>query len=208
MLPRVIFIDWDGTLSNSRFWGHWAVNPDLAPHYTAIQRVFFESAPENIENWMRGRLSAEMVARFITTKTGLPMPIVLSGLYRSCEQMTLLDPEVLADIAIVRKHGVKVVLATDNMDAFVRWTVPALRLNRHFDAILDSHTLRALKKDIDHTGRSPFFSSYLEQTQTSANQAVLIDDSVHNRIVSNIGMRYEQVTPDNTVRQILRQLYA
>ncbi|HSW65898.1 MAG TPA: haloacid dehalogenase-like hydrolase [Bacillota bacterium] len=206
MQPQIIFIDWDGTLSTSRFWGHWADSPELAPHYAAIQRVFFESSPENLENWMRGRLTADMVVRFVATKTGIPGPVLLEGLFRSCELTRLHDPEVMTYIAELRRRGVKVAIATDNMDVFVRWTVPALNLRAHFDDILDSHSLRALKRDIDQAGRSPFFTAYLEGTQIPASQALLIDDGAHNSVVGAIGMSFKQVTAETSLRDILSDL--
>ena len=39
MSPKVIFIDWDGTLSKSRFWEHWQT--DDSKNYNKIQQVLF-----------------------------------------------------------------------------------------------------------------------------------------------------------------------
>ncbi len=189
MRYKTIFLDWDGTLSVSRFWQHWAIErPDA---YAAIQRHLFGS--NMVEPWMRGRYSAEERVATIAPKLGLAPALILKELTESCRRMTLIDPEVSVLIAALRSRGVSVVIATDNMDTFRRWTMPALGLDTLVDDVLDSHTLGYLKRDIASDGRSLFFGSYLASAGLKSGESVLLDDGAHNRVVQTVGIDFIQL---------------
>ncbi len=74
----------------------------------------------------------------------------------------------------------KCVIATDNMDTFTRFTVPALRLSEHFDGILNSFERGVLKQDIDEQNpdRIPFFDEYLREYNLQCEDVVLTDDCI------------------------------
>lgn len=202
----VIFIDWDGTLSRSRFWEQWANDPIRKKDNQLIQERFFQTTPEMLETWMRGALNTEAIVEEIARRTGLEAKVLLSGLQESCKQMKLLDSTALDLIVKVRKQGMKVVIATDNMDTFTRWTVPALQLHHYFDDILNSHFLKALKKDKKEDGTSAFFGGYLQKYSIEPGRSVLIDDSSRNVVVEEFGMGYVKVGQDVTVTSILGEL--
>ena len=199
----VIFIDWDGTLSSSRFWEHWASDLARKKDHQLIQERFFQASPETLEAWMRGTLNAEMIVEEISKRTGLETNSLLYGLQESCEQMKLLDVTTLELIGKIRRQGTKVVVATDNMDTFTRWTVPALQLHRYFDDILNSHSLKTLKKDKKENGKSTFFEKSFKRYKIHPSQSLLLDDSPRNTVVKDFGMQYIRVTPQATVASIL-----
>jgi len=206
MEPKVIFLDFDGTISRSRFWGHWAKSSKYKETNDLIQEMFFKATPDTLTEWMRGEWSAENITDTISKAIDVPSDILLSGLRESCEQMELLNHRILPIVKRLRNGGQKVVLATDNMDTFKRWTIPALHLNEHFDSILDSHTLRALKRDNDRFGKSKFFGKFLSDNGISPTETVLVDDSASNMAVNEFGMKFIQATSDSSIESILASL--
>lgn len=206
MKPQVVFLDWDGTVCGSRFWGHWEDDRAHAPMNQLIQEQFFRATPGILTEWMRGEWSAEDIAKIISQSTAIPASTLLQGLRESCELMQLFNDNILPAVKNLRDNGVMVVVATDNMDTFTRWTVPALKLDKHFDDILSSHTLRALKRDKDAAGRSSFFGRFFAENQIDSTATVLIDDGAHNAVVKDFGMRFMQVTPELPAGPILMSL--
>jgi FMN phosphatase YigB (HAD superfamily) len=190
-------------MSGSRFWGHWAGHSLYDAAHARIQRQFFAASPEILTQWMRGQWSAETIAAEIARRTNVPEAELLAGLQESCERMQLYDARLLAAVADVRQKGTKVVIATDNMDTFTRWTVPALGLEYHVDGILDSYSLRALKSDKDGAGTSKFFARYWADSGVEPSATVLIDDGEHNAVVQDFGMQYRRVTPQTSALDIL-----
>ena len=205
MAYEVVFVDWDGTLSTSRFWGHWTNEPKKASHYGRIQRDFFLAQPNVLEAWMRGQYDAESIVRQIATDTGLEPDLLMTGLRESCVQMEV-DARALELLGRLREQGTKTVIATDNMDTFTRWTVPALGLTDYCDEVLNSHSLRALKKDKRANGTSAFFADYFKRTNNNPARTLLIDDSPRNAVVEDFGMRFSRVSPDAPVASILETL--
>ena len=196
---KAIFIDWDKTLSVSRFWGHWAASAPQS--YELIQKNLFGSSNEVSKAWMRGQFRAEQVIEQLALATSLEKNILLKELEFSCKNMQFIDQSLRETITKIRSGGTKVVIATDNMDTFPRWTVPALQLATLFDHILDSHKLGVLKQDTDKDGKSKFFHSYLASQGIKSNEAVLFDDNAP--YVESFGIKYVQVTEDKTLAAVL-----
>ncbi len=202
MSLKVIFIDWDGTLSRSRFWEHWQIEDPEG--YNKIQKVLFAENPGMINDWMRGFVSAEVISAEVAHRTGLNPQIVLTNLEQSCKAMALMQPGVLDVIQKKRENGVKAVIATDNMDTFSRWTVPSLNLERHFDGILTSVARGALKEDVAEDGTSLFFHHYLSQNAIQPSEALWIDDRPVHKIAERLGMQFVQVGSGLDVIQVLQ----
>lgn len=190
MKYKVVFVDWDGTLSGSRFWSRWAGTPQ----YRQIQETLFHDGRNLLQDWMRGRTTYAAILRHIEDKTGISYKALEDELRYSAENMSYIDPGVIEQVQALRTQGVKVVIATDNMDTFHRWTVPALRLNMLFDDILTSDAQRALKIDLNSDGMSTFFSRYFLQSGIDPSEAILLDDSSDTRVVERIGMDFLHVT--------------
>lgn len=198
---KVIFIDWHDTLSADRFWHQWE---DTRPERSRlIQDNFFGNDKETTVKWMRGGLDAEDVTTILSERTSIPVDELNAELRASSERLRLIDESVLNLIATIRKTGTKAVIATDNMDTFPRWTVPALELDRHFDDILDSHTLKTLKGDPSENGGSLFFHDYLAREGIEPKQAVLFDDN--GAFAPGFGIEYRQVTKDKPLQVRLKE---
>jgi FMN phosphatase YigB (HAD superfamily) len=206
MTYEALFIDWDGTLCNSRLWEHWKDDPKYADHYEFIQDHLFRGADNTFQQWMLGEFTTEQALGLVAPKVGLRAEVLQEHMQRSCENMSFIDERLPNLLQRARERGLHMAIATDNMDCFARWTTPALGLHSMTDGILSSHQLGAFKRDTAPDGSSKFFSDYLRAYDIRPDRAVLIDDGPKNQIVESFGMNYLGVTPDRSAADILRDL--
>lgn len=194
MQYKVLFIDWDGTLSRSRFWSRWRDNPDDT-RYASIQKVLFndDNGSRLVNDWMRGLVTYAKVLHYVSDTTGISYDQLVSELRYSAENMEFIDADSVNVIQKLRNAGIKVVIATDNMDTFRHWTVPALGLESLFDGFIVSDTRGALKTDMHSDGTSIFFDHYLSQSMAAPHETVLIDDNLKTKIVEQLGMNFLHV---------------
>lgn len=202
MQKKVVFVDWDGTLSNSRFWEN-SKSSNLTPEIVAqFTRFLFKDSPELVRSWMRGFVSSSKIATIIADQFDLDAEELHSELERSCRNMALVDDYIPQKIRKLQAKGLRVVIATDNMDTFENWTVPSLRLDELFDGILTSPTRGALKADL-FDNRSQFFDLYLTQQGVRASETILLDDSPNYKTLKTIGMDYIQISNSNKLVDVL-----
>lgn len=175
--PKVIFIDWYKTLSTSDFWEQMA-NPShqLNRVHESIKDCLFVKNKEIITHWMRGEYTSEDICDILSQEVGAPFITLFNELKASCENMQFTSPGIPGLVTQLRKKGIKVVVATDNMDTFNRFTVPALHLNELFDDILLSWNLNCLKGDY-YKGKLPFFDGYMKTHGFVYQDALLLDDT-------------------------------
>lgn len=166
-------------------------------------KVAFEQSAAEVIAVLR-KISESAVAE-ASHRTGLAFDVLLTGLMESCKQMRA-DRGALALMGELRDRGKRVVIATDNMETFTRWTIPASGIGAHCDDILVSYALKALKKDKRSDGSSAFFGDYIQQHAIDPSQAILVDDSPRNAVVEEFGMQFAQVTPVRTVVAVLGEL--
>ena len=205
MKYKVIFLDWNKTLNHDRFFGHWQIeNPSF---YNAIQERLFTPQSARIHRWMRGQHRSEEILEFVSEFIHLPKHVLLAELRKSCEAMTLVDPRILHYTEKARSVGTRIVIATDNMDTFTRWTVPALKLYNYFDDVLNSYDLGVLKKDLTEKGELAFFESYLKKHQLKPNECVMVDDGAKlGLILQSAGMDFRLVDAEHSAFHHLQSL--
>lgn len=157
---------------------------------------------------MRGKHKSEDVCKEIAALVGLPFELIYEEFVKSCELMEFCSSEIFNLLNLIKKTGLKVVIATDNMDSFLRWTYPALqeKYGVIFDGVLNSSELGAVKEDMDRNVNL-FFNKYIENKSLKYNDCVLIDDSPDkNGVFSKIGMDYIQVPTTEEFIFSLRKL--
>ena len=199
--PKVVFVDWAGTLSHSMFWSRWR---ETAPaRWQRVQRRLFGD-PTLVRDWMRGRYTAEEIVGLLATGDDLPLTGWVAELERSCCEMQLADASIRVLLPALRSIGVKVVIATDNMDTFGRWTVPSLGLLELVDEVLDSSRLGCLKDDRDPSGRSPFFHSWFAAHGIGPAESVLFDDGGQH--AEELGIIWVPVTSERPLAPALAAL--
>ncbi len=175
--PKVIFIDWNKTLSYSIFWEQLS-SPQhpLCYIYEAINQKLFLRNSDMINLWMKGAIDSEQICRFLEKELEISAEILLKELRYSCEQMVFCIPNVPKLLQLIKGKGIQVALATDNMDTFRRYTISALNLEKLFDAFLISSELGCLKYESDGD-KLVFFDEYLRDRNFSYSDCVLLDDS-------------------------------
>ncbi len=193
----IVFVDWNGTLSDSCFWERWRDDPEQAEKYAKIQHALFESATGRslMKSWMTGFKDSDAALTYLTESTRVPRDELEDELRYSAENMKLIDEDVLPTIQKLRDIGKLVVIATDNMDTFDKWTVPALGLNEHFDDVLNSSKVRVLKSQVSSMyNRSQFFFQYMREMGVAPENTVLIDDSLDVKGLESVGINFKHVT--------------
>jgi hypothetical protein len=203
MNVRVVFVDWYKTLSTSVFWQQRPGCRLPAADLDRAESYVFSNA-ELVRQWMLGAVAAEDVCTSAAGSLGLAAGDLLADLEHTCRRMEFDDPTSVDALRAIREQGIKVVLATDNMDTFPRWTVPALHLGGIFDAILDSASLGVLKGELVD-GQSPFFGPWLSDQAIVPAEAVLVDDSP-TASAAAIGMEIRPVNHPGELASVLTQL--
>ena len=163
---RIIFLDWDGTLSSGRFWS----SLDEADS-NLIQDNLFIGNQSLVREWMMGKVTSEDVCLWLSLQTGLEYDRLFKTLVADCGTMKIDPPtkNVLAQFST----GVKLILITDNMDCFTRFTIPTTNLNEIFHDIFNSSDIGRLKKE----GRGKTFLDAAKKHETQIEDCILIDDS-------------------------------
>jgi FMN phosphatase YigB (HAD superfamily) len=176
---KVVFFDWNKTLSNSLFWSQLSdsQHPRNGWHKKIVDFVFIKNK-SLIDRWMRSEIDKDYITQLIADEYGYSKSDVMSDLAESCEKMKFVDEQVLDLINQIRKNGVECVIATDNMDTFMEYTKPALELDTYFDDFLVSFDKKVLKFDIENENSIPFFDSYLKEKKLSYKDVLLIDDCI------------------------------
>jgi FMN phosphatase YigB (HAD superfamily) len=131
---------------------------------------------------------------YVAELSRIPYEELMTELQYSCENMNFIEDNVMTLIQQIRNKGMAVVIATDNMDTFSRWTAPALKLDKLFDDILLSVDRGALKTDTDADGTSAFFNHFFLSTGIKPKESLLIDDSRNNKAVERFGMNFQHVS--------------
>ncbi len=160
---QTLFVDFDGTICHDKFWR--GLGRDKA---MLVQNTLFVDNPLLVVEWMCGKHSSEEVNKFISQKTGIKYQTLWDIFVNDCKTMTV-EPKIFSIISKLRKKF-HVVLITGNMDCFDRFTVPALKLDNHFDTIVNSYNEGQLKS----ANNGETFSKY---GRGSLDNAYLVEDS-------------------------------
>jgi len=204
--PQIIFIDWNKTLSNSLFWEHLQdVNHRHNKYLNSIEKSMFQNNRNLINPWMRGLYTSEDIVEILSKDSGVPKEIILHELAESCYQMKYVSNDIPKLIKKIKSKGIKVVIATDNMDTFERFTIPSMEIGNLFDDFLISCKLKVLKEDIQEDS-IPFFDNYLNKYNLSYQDAVLLDDCIDTTGVYNkLGFQIIEITSSNKLIEILKE---
>jgi FMN phosphatase YigB (HAD superfamily) len=194
---KVIFIDWNGTLSISKFWGHLEKgSPEEQKLFNNLETALFKENRDLILPWMRGKVDTNYVIDKISNTSSIDSNRILYEFIKSCESMKLISEKIPELISSLQKQKIKIVLATDNMDSFQKWTIPSLSLNTMFDDILDSYSLKAMKGDFSDEGNSLFFNEFLTKDSIKPDETIIIDDSEDkNNKIEKYGIDYYKIEP-------------
>ena len=170
---KIIFLDWDGTLCWSRFWGSLrSISSQDFALGQKIDDILFSKNRALINDWMRGQKSSEELNTFLSEQLQTNPERLCNIFLQDCKSMEF-DDQLRKKIEQMRTCA-HVVLVTGNMDCFSRFTVPALELEKVFDKIINSSDLGYLKTE---RGGETFLTCTREYN-IQINKTFLIDDSV------------------------------
>ena len=133
--------------------------------------VFGDSSPRWADPWMRGDLTSQDIASYLSEHLVESEEVILSALRKGCSNMTF-NPVVYGLALEQREVGRKTALVTINMDVFSEVVVPSHELDSVFDLVLNTADHRTLDKSI--LWRKAFGAFGPE---FSFETSVLIDDS-------------------------------
>lgn len=187
---RVVFSDWHNVLSRDPFWASIQQSPHhpLRAQLQAGMAAVFARDQTTADDWMTGRLSSSEVIG--TMGISLPRRIRDDFLIRRLD-LDCLRMKVNADLFDVLRTvraEAAVVIATDNMDCFIRAFQKARSRRRSAgprevmadwaaicDDIINSSEVGALKED-----PKAFFGPWLAQHELQFRDSVLVDDRPAN----------------------------
>ena len=190
---KTLFIDFYGTICFDRFWQNLPKD-----EYTLIEDILFTQNRHLVIDWMRGAYTSEDINHFVSDTTGISYERLWDVFVAGCKSMVV-SQDILKQIDTLRDRFYTV-LITGNMDSFDRFTVPSLKLNDHFDHIVNSYTERVLKFEND----GATFKKYLKGTM---HDAILIEDSENScEAFKKLGGIVYQVTTEQTPLSYLKRL--
>jgi len=205
---KVVFLDWNGTLSNSFFWEHMRTSEDseVLMLYNLWDNALFNKPKEYVQDWMRGKFSTEDVLRKIAHETNTGYEKVFREFIKGCESMEYVSDDIPCTIETLKRNGYYVVIATNNMDCFTRWTVPFMKLDKLFDDVLNSYYLKGLKHDTEN-GISVFFKKFFEKYDIAPKECIFFDDSTDKEgYIASLGIEYVQIENSEDLMKRLKSL--
>ena len=142
---KTIFLDWNGTICNNVFWQQLD-NNSTKEIFEKIKKCLFIDNGNLIDPWMKNQLSMNDIINIISNETKINKQFLKEQLIFSSENMNFVNPEIPNIIKLIQEKGIKVVLASDNMDVF-RYTISKLKLDLLFDDLLLSNEIGFLKTE-------------------------------------------------------------
>jgi FMN phosphatase YigB (HAD superfamily) len=172
MKYKLIISDFDGVICSDFYYSNLS---STAPEvFDFINRKLFKENPVMIDDWMRGLLSYKDINKWLK-KEDPSIKIDLDKILLEGITQMRLDENYLSELSRLRKIGIKVILATNNMDIFSLKMIPEKKLDKYFDGIFCSSDHGLLK----HEQNAKFYRDILALYDIDDHRdALLIDDSV------------------------------
>lgn len=140
---RCVIFDYGFTLSPDFYFK--VIPPGVPQWHDIIQEHIFGDSSITIP-WMKGEISSREVAGVIGRYIPLDTDMILATMEKGCEALSI-NAEVWLFAMRQKITGRKIALVTDNMDVFTKVVVPAHKLDRIFDAIVNSADEHELDKE-------------------------------------------------------------
>ena len=201
---KVVFIDWNETLSFGKFYCHLAKeNPAL---FQYLEQKLFQDHKEMIRPWMLGRVKFEDICRVLANDS-LSTSQITQHFIDGFKHLKIADSKIFALIQEIRRKGCPVLIATDHMDVFGRYAYPLHHLEQFFDGYICSAEVGAFKADKDESGRLPFFEAYRQAHGLAYPEMALIDNSVWSTdSAKSVGMWAIQIKTPQDVQAALEEI--
>ncbi|MDD2786293.1 MAG: haloacid dehalogenase-like hydrolase [Patescibacteria group bacterium] len=195
-MKPILFIDFDGTLCNDKFWR--SIDPVI---FEKIQSFLFSENKSVKHDWMKGVYSSEDINRLIAKELNVPFEKIWNVFVEDCKTMAI-SRNSLDRIKELRNDHI-VILVTDNMDCFTRFTVPAQKLDSFFDYIINSFEVKKFKE----YNEGEIFIRLADRAGTKIEDCILIDNSKNLcTLFSKLGGKSHLVTSETPLDYWLDKL--
>lgn len=195
---NILFIDFNGVISYKPFWFSLKDNKKYSKDFGLIEDFLFKQNRKMVSDWMLGVYSTEDIHNILQKEIGIP-PEIISIFKEDCKNLDI-SSKILRKIDELRKFYY-CILATDNMDSFVRFTLPSHQeLVESFDEINDSYTMKQSKSSFGGL----YFKNKIAERKSIVENSILIDDSSNNcSVFESIGGQSYQVKSEGEVLKVL-----
>ncbi|OGZ52835.1 MAG: hypothetical protein A3B25_01125 [Candidatus Ryanbacteria bacterium RIFCSPLOWO2_01_FULL_48_26] len=192
----ILFCDFDGVLCHDLYWRSLPLD-----EYEKLQELLFRNDTSLVNDWMRGKYSAEEINRIVSEKIGIPYERLWNIFIEDCKTMQV-SKEVLEALRGLRERYT-VILITGNMDSFSRFTHPALALENYFDHISNSFYEGMHKTD----NKGEIFLKYAKKYDVPIESCIVLDDSKNvHKVFTELGGTAYLVTQNQGILYHLEKL--
>ena len=137
----------------------------------------------------------------MSAQLNIPYSTLWDTFVQDCKTVKI-QKGVLESINLLRSKYF-VIMTTDNMDNFSRFTKPELSLEKYFDVISNSFEERMLKKD----NSGELFLKYTRLYNATIQNCVCLDDSQNvYEVFSKLGGIAYLVTPEKNISYWLTKI--
>lgn len=170
----------------------------------------FINHKDKIIPWMKGGYTSEDMLSLVAEETQTDFNNLLKEFIIGCQKMEYCSPSIPNLVKNLKDKQIIVCIATNNMDSFTRWTVPAMKLDSLFDEILNSFYLKALKHDLDENGQTLFFKKFFNKFKViKPENCIFIDDGEDKMgIIGKLGIDYRKINVSSALEQELLKILA
>ena len=166
---NIIFIDFNGVISYKNFWS--SLEKDNPIVYEKLNQVLFGENSQMVKDWMLWKYQSEEICEFLSDNLNVDYNYIYDTFVQDCKNIDLSSKirELLNDL----KECYHIVLVTDNMDSFTRFTVKNnLDYFDVFDLIFNSADEWYFKVNA--------YLKYINYYNSKVELSYLIDDSARN----------------------------
>ena len=173
---NIVFIDFNGVISYDKFWKSLEDEKhELHRFKEGIETFLFKDNKPILLDWMIGKHTSEDVHKMISDKLKMPYDAFFEVFQEDCANIDISE-RILNEVDKLRRYY-KVVLATDNMDSFDRFSLPKNPLmTENFDEIDNSYNTKMFKT----SNNGKYFLQKISSAGAVISNCILIDDSENN----------------------------
>lgn len=171
----ILFIDYNGVISYLNFWfSIQSADHQLHKYSGLISDFLFKNNSDIVSDWMLGKYTSEVVNKILSDQFDISFEQLYKVFVEDCMRMDF-DKGIYDSLCLL-KDKFTIILRTDNMDSFTRFTVPANEQFGIFDEIHNSYELREFKV----YRQGSYFLEICDRYGVDIKNCILIDDARKN----------------------------
>lgn len=200
---NILFVDFNGVISYKNFWYSLTDKEhELHSYLSRIEQYLFKDNIEIILDWMLGKYTSEEIHKILEKEIGVPYAKLYPLFEKECGEIDI--SQVILDKLQELREFYTLILITDNMDSFDRFTLPN---NQHlvaaFDRIDNSASIQKFKK----TNDGEYFKDTITEYGAVLENCILMDDSSNNcKLFEDIGGKALKTTNEEEAIDALNEL--